>query len=152
MEIVTVLIIGGSSGLVAAIVMNLFMRAVGRKFGRSADMVRAMGSYFTENLDNAANVGTAIHCTAGIVFGMIYTYIINFVGMLTFPAGIFMGAGIGFAHGVVTSFILMIYASERHPLHEYRKATMQEGALHFFGHIIFGAVAGLLGGIVALGL
>jgi len=46
----------------------------------------------------------------------------------------------------------MIFASERHPLEDYRKATMEEGALHLFGHLIFGAVAGLLGGLIAMGL
>lgn len=146
------LLIGAVGGLVAAMVMNLFMRAVGRKFGRSADMVQALGSFFTKKLENAAKVGTAIHCAAGIAFGMIYLAIVDFAGMLDFPAAIFMGAGIGFAHGLVTSFILMVYASQRHPLEEFRKATMQEGALHFFGHILFGAVVGLLGGIIVLGV
>ncbi|HKK18128.1 MAG TPA: hypothetical protein VJ952_05550 [Opitutales bacterium] len=147
-----ILFLGAVCGLIAAIVMNLFMRAVGRSFGRSADMVRALGSFFTGKLENADSVGSAIHAGSGICFGMIYLTIMDALGALVFPQAIFLGLGIGFAHGLVTSYALMIFASERHPLEDYRKATMQEGALHFFGHLIFGVVTGLLGGLIAMGL
>lgn len=149
MDNIILLLIGAVSGLVAAMVMNLFMRAVGRRFGRSADMVRALGSYFTGGLQNATTVGTLIHSVAGIVFGMVYFAIMYYVGALAFPKAILLGLGLGFAHGLIASYALMIYASNRHPLEEYRKATIQEGVLHMFGHIIFGAVIGVLGGIAA---
>lgn len=152
MNMINALILGAICGLIAAFVMNLFMRAVSRSFDRRADMVRALGSFFTGKLDNAASVGTAIHSGAGVVFGMIYFAIMQTMGALIFPYALFLGIGFGFFHGLIASYMLMFYASERHPLEEYRKATMQEGVLHFFGHIIFGAVAGLLGGLIAMGL
>jgi hypothetical protein len=152
MDLLPTLLLGAICGLIAAIVMNLFMRAVGRSFGRSADMVRALGSFFTGKLENAGSVGSAIHAAAGIFFGMVYFAIMHTMGALVFPQAIFLGLGIGFAHGLVTSYALMIFASERHPLEDYRNATMEEGALHLFGHLIFGAVAGLLGGLIAMGL
>lgn len=152
MNMMIALFLGAICGLVAAIVMNLFMRGVGHRFGRSADMVRAMGSFITGKLENSAKVGTAMHGAAGIVFGMIYFAIMQSIGQLIFPNALLLGAAMGFAHGLVVSYVLTIYASERHPLEDYRKATMQEGVLHLFGHIIFGAVAGLLGGLIALGL
>lgn len=151
MDMVTALFLGAICGLIAAFVMNLFMRQVGRSFDRRADMVRALGSFFTGKLENASGVGTAIHSVAGIVFGMAYFAIMQAMGALIFPQAIFLGIGFGFFHGLVTSYALMFYASERHPLEDYRKATMQEGVLHLFGHIIFGAVAGLLGGLIAMG-
>ena len=46
----------------------------------------------------------------------------------------------------------MFIASERHPLETYRKATLEQGLLHLVGHMIFGGVAGLIGGLLALGL
>jgi len=152
MDMITALIFGAICGLIGAFVMNLFMRAVGRSFDRRADMVRALGSFFTGKLENAASVGTAIHGVAGVCFGMIYFAIMQTMGALIFPSALFLGAGFGLFHGLIASYMLMFYASERHPLEDYRKATMQEGVLHFLGHIIFGAVAGLLGGLIAMGL
>ncbi|MDQ8207223.1 hypothetical protein QEH52_06870 [Coraliomargarita sp. SDUM461003] len=151
MDIQTALILGAICGLIAAFVMNLFMRAVGRCFDRRADMVRALGSFFTGKLENAAAVGTAIHACAGVVFGIIYFVIMQSMGALAFPQAIFLGLGFGFFHGLITSYALMYYASERHPLEDYRKATMQEGVLHLLGHMIFGLVAGLLGALITLG-
>lgn len=152
MNMPTALLLGAICGLIAAFVMNLFMRQVGRSFDRRADMVRGLGSFFTGKLENAAAVGTAIHGASGVLFGMAYFAIMQTMGALQFPYAIFLGLGFGFFHGLITSYMLMFYASERHPLEEYRKATMQEGVLHLFGHIIFGLVAGLLGGLAALGL
>ncbi|MDP4878662.1 MAG: hypothetical protein NWR36_02155 [Opitutales bacterium] len=60
--------------------------------------------------------------------------------------------GFGFFHGLITSYGLMFYACERHPIEEYRKATLEEGLLHLVGHVIFGGVAGLLGGLIAMGM
>lgn len=150
MNLLLLIISGCSCGLLAAIVMNIFMRGVGRSFGRSADMVRALGSYFTGKLENASRTGTAIHLVAGAFFGIIYFVIIDSLGALALPHALFLGMGIGVVHGLLTSYVLMIYASERHPLEDFRKATLQEGALHFFGHIIFGGIVGLLGGLVAM--
>jgi hypothetical protein len=152
MDLLPALLLGAICGLIGAFVMNLFMRLVGRSFDRRADMVRALGSFFTGKMENAAIVGTAIHSVAGVVFGMIYFAIMQSMGALIFPQAIFLGLGFGFFHGLITSYALMFYASERHPLKDYRKATMQEGVLHLFGHMIFGLVAGLLGGLIAMAL
>ena len=121
MDLATTLLLGAACGLLASLVMNYFMRAVGRSFGRSADMVRALGSFFTGKLDNATAVGTVIHCIGGILFGMIYFVIMQEIGLLIFPKALVLGLGFGAVHGLVTSYILMIFASERHPLEEYRR-------------------------------
>lgn len=151
MNIFTALVLGAICGLIGAFVMNLFMRQVSKSFDRRADMVRGLGSFFTGKMENAAAVGTAIHSGAGIIFGMIYFGIMHSMGALALPASLFLGLGFGFFHGLIMSYMLMFYASERHPLEDYRKATMQEGVLHLFGHMIFGLVAGLLGGLLAAG-
>lgn len=151
MELTTALMLGATCGLIGAFVMNLFMRLVGRSFGRRADMVRGLGSFFTGQIDNAAKVGTALHCIVGIFFGGIYFGIFYQMGALALPQSLFLGLGFGFFHGLIVSYMLMFYASERHPLEEYRKATIQEGVLHLLGHIIFGVVVGFLGGLLAAG-
>ena len=151
MNLLGVILLGAFSGLIGAFAMNLFMRAVANKLGKRGDMVRALGSFFSRDKESAANIGTAIHCAAGVSFGIVYLTIIYLINFLSFPQAIFLGLGFGFFHGMVTSFILMFYASERHPDESFRKATIEEGALHLFGHMLYGIVVGLIGGLVAQG-
>ena len=152
MDIPTVIILGSVCGLVGAFAMNLFMRSVSSAYSKRVDMLVALGSYFTGTVDNAATLGSVIHALAGIVFGALYFLIMNAMNALIFPYAIFLGMGFGFFHGLVMSYCLMFIASERHPIEAYRKATLEEGLLHLVGHVIFGGVAGLIGGLIALGL
>ena len=152
MDIPTVIILGSVCGLVGAFAMNLFMRSVSSAYSKRVDMLVALGSYFTGTVDNAATLGSVIHALAGIVFGALYFLIMNAMNALIFPYAIFLGMGFGFFHGLVMSYCLMFIASERHPIEAYRKATLEEGLLHLVGHVIFGGVAGLNGGLIALGL
>ncbi|MGJ8654472.1 MAG: hypothetical protein ACSHX8_14520 [Opitutaceae bacterium] len=152
MDILPTILLGAISGLIGAFAMNQFMRTVSAAYSKRVDMTRALGSYFTGNLENANSVGTAIHSAAGIVFGIIYFYIMYLMGALNFPFAIFLGIGFGFFHGLISSYALMFYASERHPIEEYRKATLEEGMLHMIGHLIFGAVTGILGGLLSFAL
>lgn len=152
MSIITVIILGAVCGLIGALSMNLFMRTVSTAFSKRVDMVRALGSYFTGTTENASTLGTLIHSFAGILFGILYFLIMHAMRALIFPYALFLGIGFGFFHGLVMSYALMFYASERHPIEEYRKATLEQGLLHLVGHIIFGGIAGLIGGLLALGL
>lgn len=152
MDTPTVIILGSVCGLTGAFVMNLFMRSVSSAYSKRVDMLVALGSYFTGTVDNAATIGSVIHGLAGIAFGVVYFLIMNAMSALIFPYALFLGLGFGFFHGLVMSYCLMFIASERHPIEAYRKATLEEGLLHLVGHIIFGGVAGLVGGLIALGL
>ncbi len=152
MSLLTVIILGAVCGLIGAFAMNLFMRTVSSAYSKRVDMVIALGSFFTGMIDNAATLGTLIHSIAGIVFGVLYFLIMNAMSALIFPYALFLGIGFGFFHGLIMSYCLMFIASERHPIEAYRKATLEAGLLHLVGHIIFGGVAGLIGGLIALGL
>jgi len=152
MNIAAVILLGAFCGLVGACAMNLFMRSVSEAFSKRVDMTRALGSFFTGTTEKAVGIGTAIHLSAGVFFGIIYFLIFHLMGALIFPYALFLGIAFGFFHGLIMSYVLMFYASERHPLEEYRNATLEEGLLHLVGHIIFGGVAGLIGGLIASGL
>ena len=123
--------------------MTAFMTAVSSAFSKRVDMVRALGSYFTGRLEGAVGLGRLIHAVSGLIFGVIYLMILSRMGALAFPYPIFLGIAFGFIHGLLMAYFLMIFASERHPIEDYRKATLEEGLLHLVGHIIFGAVVGL---------
>ena len=152
MDTLPTIVLGAICGLIGAFAMNLFMRQVSATYSKRVDMIRALGSFVTGKLDNAALVGTAIHSIAGVFFGIVYFLIINAMNALVFPIAIFLGLGFGFFHGLITSYGLMFVASERHPIEEYRKATLEQGLLHLVGHIIFGGVAGLLGALLSFAL
>jgi hypothetical protein len=72
------------------------------------------------------------------------------IGGAALPHALFLGIGFGFFHGMIMSYMLMFYASEKHPIKDYRNATLEEGLLHLVGHLIFGAVTGLIGGLLAI--
>jgi len=149
MNALAAIFMGAACGLAGAYAMNFFMRRVSAAYSERVDMIQALGSYFTGSLDNARQVGTTIHASAGVLFGMVYFSIMHAMGALVFPYAIFLGIGFGFFHGLVMSYGLMFYASENHPIEQYRKATLEEGLLHLVGHIIFGGVAGSLGALLS---
>lgn len=152
MTIASILLLGALSGLVGAFAMTAFMAAVSSAFSKRVDMVRALGSYFTGRVEGSLWLGRLIHAGSGLVFGAVYLWIMHAMGALSFPYPIFLGIGFGFFHGLLMSYVLMIFASERHPVEDYRKATLEEGLLHIVGHVIFGAVVGLVAGLLSLGL
>jgi len=150
MDILHALLLGAFCGLIGAFAMTGFMGQVSQAFSRRVDMARALGSYFTGKVEGSAGLGRTIHTVSGVIFGMIYFAIMQVMGALIFPYALFLGIGFGFFHGLIMSYMLMFYACERHPVEEYRKATLEEGLLHLVGHIIFGGVAGLIGGLIAM--
>ena len=150
MFIIIVLFLGAFSGLIGAFAMTAFMLKVSATYGRRVDMTRALGSFFTGRLEGSLRFGKIIHSISGLVFGMLYFVIIYAIGAFVFPSPFFLGIGFGFFHGLLMSYVLMIYASERHPIEEYRQATLEQGLLHLVGHIIFGVVVGLFAALLSL--
>ncbi|MEM8867979.1 MAG: hypothetical protein AAGC73_06895 [Verrucomicrobiota bacterium] len=143
-----ILILGALSGLIGAFAMTLFMRTVSAAYSKRVDMLRALGSFFTKRAKGSEALGALLHALSGIIFGALYLYIFNKMGVLQLPYSLFLGLGFGFFHGLFMSYCLMFVASEHHPLEEYKNATLEEGLLHLVGHLIFGGVTGFVGGLV----
>lgn len=150
MFIFIVLFLGAISGFVGAFAMTGFMLTVSSAYSKRVDMVRALGSFFARRSKGAQELGKKIHIASGLFFGMIYFFVMHLMGALAFPYAIFLGIGFGFFHGLIMSYVLMFYASEKHPIEEYRNATLEEGLLHLVGHVIFGTVVGLAGALLSL--
>lgn len=148
MGLVGAVLLGAICGLVGAYAMTAFMSKVSSAYSQRVDMIVALGSYFKGSLEGAAELGRTIHFASGLIFGVVYFSIMQLMGALVFPYALFLGIGFGFFHGLVMSYALMFYASERHPIETYRKATLEQGLLHLVGHVIFGGVTGLLGALL----
>lgn len=143
------LIGGGLAGLAGAAMMNGFMRTISAKFSDRVDMIAALGSLMTGKTDNARLVGTLMHAASGFLFGILYFVLLNLTSITYVPALAAMGMGLGFIHGLVVSYGLMVMVSERHPVPRFRNVTLETGLLHLVGHVLYGLTVGLLAGLVS---
>lgn len=125
----------GTSGITA------FLWAIDKSGLATADMVRAVGSLFTKTYENALRVGLVVHFTAGIIISAIYLHFLSILNLPGFLSLVFIGGIIGFVHGFVFSFVMVIM-SEHHPVEKFRQMDFQVALAHVFGHVIYGGLIG----------
>ncbi len=136
------------SGIIATLGMELFLRKITRSGLANADMVRAIGSIFTKSLDTAYRVGIIIHIISGIFFAFVYTLIISLVGVHGFLSSAGAGLLIGFIHGAVVGFMLVVTVAEHHPLPEFREAGFSVAVAHWGAHLLYGLLVGIVVGFM----
>jgi hypothetical protein len=105
--------------------MTLFLQIISKSEVANADMVRAIGSLFTESLESAFSFGIILHMISGIIFAFLYTFAIIGLNIHGVVSCIGSGTFIGFIHGGVVSFILVTAVAEHHPLHEFQMQVFQ---------------------------
>jgi hypothetical protein len=138
------------AGVVGSYIMGGTIQLLGRLGGgEDIDMVKAIGSLFTGNKETATLTGILIHLAAGAGFGLIYGLVFTSIGITQFPGILLIGLGCGFFHGIGMSYVLMLFIADKHPMEEYRSVTLMIGAAHLVGHVVFGGVVGLIGGLVS---
>lgn len=138
-----------AGGTLGALAMNAFMYAISNQANPRVNMAEALGSLITKRLEGASRIGHICHLAIGILFGLLYAYTLAAAGATALPQAIFLGMALGLFQGIIISYCLMFIVSEKHPIEKYRRATLQTGALHLLGHILYGAVVGLLVGLLA---
>src|SRR5690606_8668874 len=82
------LVVSLLAGVAGAMLMMLFMVSITRLGLLNGDMIRALGSFFTERLESSLRVGTLLHLTAGVFFAVLYLLAFQYVeveGALTVP-------------------------------------------------------------------
>lgn len=132
------------AGLLGAGAMWLSMRLIERAAPPTGGMVIAVGSLLTRSRENALGAGLAVYLAAAVVFGLLYTTLLNMIGFTKWPHAFFAAGGFGLFHGLVVSLGLVWIVSDHHPLEEFRSATPLVFLSHFAGHIVFGLVVGLV--------
>jgi hypothetical protein len=127
-------------------VMRLITRAEWARF----NMIVAIGSLFTRSREHAFGVGVTIHAISAIGFAFLYALAMWKFGLAHFPIAIFACTGIGIIHGMTISLMLVWVISDAHPLPEFKDADFAVGLVHFAGHVAYGAVVGLVIGLISL--
>lgn len=135
------------AGLVGTSCMYAFMWSINRSGLARANMPRALGSFITGDYASALLPGVVIHYIGGMIFALGYGVLLGFFDYSGFPGALGLGAVIGMMHGIVVSFVLVSMVSNSHPLEEFRSAGLDVAAVHWAGHLVYGAA---VGGIVGL--
>ena len=141
-----------AAGVVATGGMTFLMHVITALEITNADMVKAIGSIVTRSLKFAWPVGMVLHLSAGIAFAILYVGLFTFTNPQRLADLVGTGAVFGAAHGFVVTLLLVTVVAKRHPLKEFREAGLFVGAAHFFGHVLYGALVGLVAGFMGLGL
>ena len=141
-------------GLVATAGMSTFLWIITGFNIAKVDMIKAIGTLYTKNEDNALLPGIIMHFTAGIIFCFCYLILFKF-----FPIGnnsplifIILGSILGIVHGVVVSLLLIIAVAEHHPIESFRKAGVSVAIYHFLAHLIYGFIIWLYYSLLQIGL
>lgn len=142
------LIVSILAGLLGAAAMEGVMFLITRAEWAKGNMVTALGGLISRQRQNAFKVGARIHALAAIGFALLYNYAMRAFGIAAFPNAFFAGIGFGFIHGLLVSLTLVWVVSDTHPFEEYREAGFAIGVVHLAGHVVYGAVVGL---VIAIG-
>jgi len=143
--LVTAVVAGVLGGLGMIGAMRLITRAEWAHY----DMVAAVGSLVTRSRLNAVRAGLIIHTVSAVVFALLYTLAMAKFGLAHLPTSIFAGILFGVVHGIIVSILLVWVVAEEHPLEEFRSAGFAVGLVHFAGHLVYGAIVGLIIGLIA---
>lgn len=144
--LVTSVIAGVLGGTAMLMAMGLMTRA-GLARG---NMVIALGGLITKSRSNAFRVGLILHAISAIGFAMVYAMAMLWLGATGLPNALMVGVAAGFFHGLVVSLMLVWVVAEGHPFDEYNDAGLAVGLSHLVGHVVFGAVVGLVVGAMPL--
>lgn len=136
------------AGIIATTSMELLFRMCSKSGVANIDMVRAVGSLITKSIDSSYRVGVIVHYISGIFFAFVYTLAFTALNITGILNNIGAGLLIGFIHGTVVSFILVIAVAEHHPLEEFRTTGFSVAIAHWVGHLVYGLVVGLIIGLM----
>lgn len=140
-EYIRIALLGGILGTGA---MTLVLYLINNSGLAKSDMVRAIGSLITKSYNNSLAPGIIVHFLSGFIFSIVYAYIIDLLNPTGFGAVLGFATAIGMFHGAAVGFLLEVSVAEHHPLEEFQEAGFSVAAAHWFAHVVFGLVVGLI--------
>lgn len=147
MSLVSYLLTSLVGGILGGVAMELAMWLIAKAGLAKGDMILALGSLLTKTRDNAYRVGLIVHATAAVGFALLYTLLLVALGYTAMPLSMMLGLGVGIVHGLIVSLMLVWVVADQHPLEEFKEADLLVGLSHLAGHVMYGAVVGLVVGI-----
>jgi hypothetical protein len=138
------------AGALGAIALEVAMWLICRTGWAKGNMIVAVGAILTRSRETAFQAGVLLHSISAVVFAMIYAFAMMQMGLTQLPTAFFIGIGFGMFHGLVVSLMLVWIVAERHPLEEFQEAGLAVGLSHFVGHVAYGAIVGLVIGLLGL--
>ena len=134
------------AGFVGTTVMTLVMRLIHGLKWAEADMIRAIGTIYTKNSENAFLIGVFVHYLAGTCFAFLYAIVLALspipsdsrwiIPLLMLFTGLF--------HGLIMSMGLVVFVAEHHPLERFRRAGLGVVLAHLVGHLFYGFSVGVV--------
>jgi uncharacterized membrane protein YagU involved in acid resistance len=149
-DLVTFIVTTLVAGILGGLAMEAALWLIGRAGWAKADMIVALGSMFTKSRDSAWRLGVLLHIASAIGFAILYTLLMHALGATEMPWSAALGVGVGFFHGLIVSLGLVWVVAEQHPLEEFNEAGLAIGLSHIVGHVVYGAVVGLVVAIAPL--
>ncbi|TGK02389.1 hypothetical protein EHQ81_16230 [Leptospira selangorensis] len=134
------------AGFVGTICMSLSMWSIHYAGSVNADMIRAVGSFFTKDMSRALVPGIITHIIVGLIFAFPYAFLISLAPHILI-ASIVTGGAVGFFHGYLVGFLLVVLVARNHPMEQFREAGISVAAAHVFGHLIYGVGIGVILGL-----
>ena len=136
-------------GIAGTSAMSFVMWFITKEEIANADMLRAIGSIFTDD-KSAFSTGLSIHYIFGIVLAFVYLLIISLFQPQSLWAYTGLGAMIGLFHGVAFAFLLVVVVAEHHPKESFREAGLEVALAHLGGHVVYGLAVGFVAGVLAV--
>ena len=137
------------AGILGACAMIGVMHLITQAEWAKANMLVALGSLITRSRENAHRAGIIAHLVAAVIFASLYNLAMMQFGLTHMPGALFTGAFLGVLHGIIMSLALVWVVCESHPLEEFQSASFAVGVAHLAGHVAYGAVVGLVIGILS---
>ncbi len=137
------------AGLIATTGITAVLWAINKTGWTNADMVRAIGGFFTKSHKNALGIGLAIHFVNGIIIAAVYLHALSILKLSNLGFEIFFGGLIGFGQGLIVGWCIVRFA-DVHPVEQFQDADFQVAAAHTVGHIVYGMLMGAAFGTMRL--
>lgn len=134
-------------GLAGGVVFLVAMYALRTFKVTTANPVHTLGSLLFDKPGTQAVAGFLSFFAGALVFASAEGFLINmFPGYNIFMLA-FVGAFIGFAHGIVVTLATANIVAKKHPLPEYQTLPFPAALSYVFAHVLFGITMGLAVGL-----
>ena len=130
-----------SFGLLSTFALSFFLAMVRQLKICDVNLVQTVGSFLTRSSHTFSSfVGWFFHLIFGVFFAFLYIFVMKAIPeVATYNLSyLFAGIALGFVHGIIFSFLLLVLVTEHHPVKKYRELGFKAAIFYFLGHVLYG--------------